>query len=493
MRSYSNTLWQFGSSILVVCACFACGSNDPKLTDAGSGDTGVDAPYIAPDGGPPGATLEPTDPCTDVADGLYTTPAGLPPFAESVRGEVLGCALLETIGAAEVATRMSAVPDAIVSGGAVRVYLVAYRTEREPGIGGISTALVYLPDVAASERVPLVLAMHGSVGLGDQCAPSHLIYDPTSFLSPAYRDAMFLSWAARGLPVVAPDYAGLGTDGVHAYTSWVEPARSGIDGARALRSLLAADRLDGTTLVYGHSQGGGLALGVAAQAATAPDLDLRAIVAIAPAYRIATEVALLRLAAGVTVTDELRAALSFGLYSDLANLTTVPAELGAAFRPEIRDHTVSAVSTLCYDEGIAALATSTASYTPPTRGADLFDPDFSAAALACADGGPCDSLAGRWVQRDQANEPHLPADAPPILVIGSNADESATRGIVGCVIDRVEADSVTPEICVGAYGAHRPMLNQTMAYGIAWALAASHGEPRPPCTGSTSAPRCSLF
>ena len=145
--------------------------------DGGPGDAptdgGADAPFLRPDAGPTGAALIPTDPCDDRVDDLYLTPAGLPPFEASVRGTLLGCATVGAISEAELATRLGGVPGIETTGGAVRVYVVAYRTEREPrGAGGISTALVYLPDVARSERVPTVLVAHGTVGVADACAPS---------------------------------------------------------------------------------------------------------------------------------------------------------------------------------------------------------------------------------------------------------------------------------------------------------------------------------
>lgn len=143
-------------------------SPGPSMPDAGS-----DAPFFRPDGGPTAAALEPTDACDDVVSALYETPDGLPAFDPSVRGALLGCALIETIEEAEIATRLAGVPGIERVGGALRVYVIAYRTEREPrGVGGISTALMVLPDITRSERVPVVLALHGTVGIADPCAPS---------------------------------------------------------------------------------------------------------------------------------------------------------------------------------------------------------------------------------------------------------------------------------------------------------------------------------
>jgi alpha-beta hydrolase superfamily lysophospholipase len=459
--------------------------------DAASADAWT---YVAPDGGPVGTAIMPTNACSDVASSLYVTPTGLPAFTADVRGTLLGCAQMETISAADLRTRLAGVPNLPLSGGAVRVYLIAYRTEREPrGVGGISTALVYLPDVALSDRVPMVLAAHGTVGLDDHCAPSHLVYDPHSFLPASYMDALYLAWAAAGLPVVAPDYAGLGTDGVHAYGNWPDNARSAIDGVRALQSILPADRLRGDTLVYGHSQGGGIALSVAAYASEAPDVHLSAVVAMAPGYRITSETTVLR-AASVPIPSSYLGVVGTAVYADVANVTPDTSMWPSPFAASVRDEVVTDVSTLCYFDTLTRLATPTATYTPPPNVGSMIDATFLQDALACADSGTCNTLAGAWQQRDAANEPHIaPASAPPILMTGSTTDEQLAIGAFGCAVDRLHRDGVTPDLCIESGVDHLDVVPTTDAYGLAWALAASANAQRPPCTASTIAPHCSLL
>jgi len=427
-----------------------------------------------------------------VAAGLYETPANLPPFAAALRGELLGCALLEVLSAEDVATRIGEVPGAVAGGGGVRVYLVSYRTERALGVGGISTALVYLPDGTLAAQVPLVVAAHGSVGLGDSCAPSHLVHDPASFLTTRYFDGLQLAWAARGLPVIAPDYAGLGTDGVQGYDLWADSARSSLDGARALRSLLPADRLDGGTILSGHSQGGGVVLAAAAEAASVPDLDLRAVVSIAPGYRLFQSVDLLRFSS-TALQPEPRAAVAAALYASLANLGDDPARYGDAFAEGIRDVVTEATATLCWDDLVLALDNAADGYEPPATLADLVDPAFSESVIQCADDGVCTALAEDWTARDAGNEPHLGPGGPPVLVIASTGDESATPGAVGCVLDRVEADGVTPDLCVYTGDDHRGLVVSSAAYAIEWALAAADGRARPPCEQDGTRSECSLL
>lgn len=478
--------------LVLVASCATPVSPSDAGSDVRSNDAvSIDAPaYVPPDTGPLGTALMPTMACTDVAAQLYATPAGLSPFTVGVRGNLLGCSLIETIRPADLRTRLAGIPDLVLNGGSVRVYLIAYRTEREPrGVGGISTALVYLPDAPIGERVPMVLAAHGTVGLDDHCAPSHLIHDPTSFLPQTYLDALLLAWAARGMPVVAPDYAGLGTEGVHGFTNWLDPARSAIDGVRALRSMLPAARLTGDTLVYGHSQGGGVAFTVAALASEAPDVHLAAIVAMSPGYRFFSSLTLIG-SRGIALTPTIRAFTAMGLYADLANLSADSAQWGTGFAASVRDPVVMRAGTLCYFDAITALDTPATGYVPPATIGDLVDATFGAAAAACSTGGSCAGLPGAWVARDMANEPHLSPSGPPVLVLGSTDDDQLTIGQLGCAIQRVVHDGVTPDVCIVSGPNHLAMVSTTDAYGMAWALAASSGSPRPPCAASTTSPHC---
>lgn len=482
-------------------ACAACSTPAPPAGDAG---TPIDAGaldvavtdahvYVRPDGGPTGAAIMPSIACDAIAASLYDTPAGLSPFTVDVRGALLGCAQLETVSAAELTTRLAGVPDLGPIPGGVRVYLVAYRTEREPrGVGGISTALVVLPDVALSDHVPMVLAAHGSIGLDDHCAPSRYRSDPASTFPPDYGDAMLFAWAARGLPVVMPDYAGLGTEGVHGYGNWADPARSAIDGLRALRAMLPVDRLTGSSLVYGHSQGGGIALSVAAYASEAPDVTIGAVVAMAPGYKVASLVDAFDLTT-VALTPVLTLVASYTLYADLANVGADATHVGDAFAPAVRDRLVEIAGTQCFDAALTAVATPTSTYTPPATVGDLADPAFRDGVHACA-AGTCTGLPGAVVMREDANDPHLPgAASPPVLVVASSTDDQATIGAVGCVMQALRADHAPADYCETTAIDHLGVVSHFDAYGLAWALAAVSGTERPPCPEATTIPRCSLF
>src|SRR4029450_3380385 len=86
-----------------------------------------------------------------------------------------------------------------------------------------------------------------------------------------------------GYIVVATDYPGLGTDGIHPYLIGESEARSVLDSVRPARELPntgASNRF----AVWGHSQGGHAALYTGEVAARyAPELKLVGVAAAAPA------------------------------------------------------------------------------------------------------------------------------------------------------------------------------------------------------------------
>jgi acetyl esterase/lipase len=88
---------------------------------------------------------------------------------------------------------------------------------------------------------------------------------------------------SRGFVVVATDYEGLGTPGVHAYLVGNSEARSVLDSVRAARNINGAHATN-RFAVWGHSQGGHAALFSGEVAAEyAPELKLVALAAAAPA------------------------------------------------------------------------------------------------------------------------------------------------------------------------------------------------------------------
>ena len=151
------------------------------------------------------------------------------------------------------------------------------RDDRDIAVSGLAV----VPSAKApSEGRPVYAWAHGTVGLGDQCAPSR---EPRENLPP-YGGMQ----VERGAVLVATDYEGLGTPGVPTSTVAAAEGHAVLDSIRAVADLPNVDAL-GDVVVAGHSQGGRAAL-IAAEIAPeyAPELELVGAVALAPGAELPT-------------------------------------------------------------------------------------------------------------------------------------------------------------------------------------------------------------
>lgn len=151
---------------------------------------------------------------------------------------------------------------------AAEQYLIRYRSIS--GVDGKSpredTGAVFIPKGETPKGGwPVVVWTHGTVGVGASCAPS---LNPRSV-----RDVQYLNtWLSLGFAIVAPDYAGLGSSGLHHYLNSRGEAWSVLDSAKA--SLSAFPLRNQLTLV-GQSQGAHAAFASAGyQPEYAPDLNI---------------------------------------------------------------------------------------------------------------------------------------------------------------------------------------------------------------------------
>ncbi|GAA3194089.1 lipase family protein [Actinocorallia longicatena] len=128
---------------------------------------------------------------------------------------------------------------------------------------------------------PLVAVASGTMGQGDQCAPSFALQYPLTLtgdtLSVGYEDLAIYRLLSTGAAVVVTDYVGLGsTDRLHTYVNRLDGGHALLDAARAARSVPGASITAASRVgLYGYSQGGG-ASGSAAelQPSYAPDVNL---------------------------------------------------------------------------------------------------------------------------------------------------------------------------------------------------------------------------
>lgn len=139
---------------------------------------------------------------------------------------------------------------------------------------------------------PVVAYAVGTIGQGDQCAPSRMLASSVNLstlgsLGVNYETSGINNLLAKGVAVVLTDYVGLGTPGrPHTYMNHDDQAHAVLDAARVARKVPGSSvTAHSKVATYGYSQGGG-ASGAAVETAPtyAPELDIAgAYVGAAPA------------------------------------------------------------------------------------------------------------------------------------------------------------------------------------------------------------------
>ena len=151
---------------------------------------------------------------------------------------------------------------------------VRYRTLDAGGRPVSASMAVAAPAGITPRPRPLVLWVHGAVGVAPGCGPSR------SGLEVWYADELL----RHGIVVAAPDLTGLGVEGVtHPYLHGTTAGRSVLDAARAAAALTATGA-GASVAIAGHSAGGHAVLW-ANQLAAGDDgagLDIVAAVPMAP-------------------------------------------------------------------------------------------------------------------------------------------------------------------------------------------------------------------
>jgi len=158
--------------------------------------------------------------------------------------------------------------------GAAQAFAIRYgSTDGVVGSGTVPvTAALFIPKgTPPAGGWPLIAWAHGTVGIGDDCAPSR---NPRSARDRTYLD----HWLGEGYAIVATDYQGLGGPGPHPYLNSRAAAYSTLD---AVRAVLGGDfGLANKVLLVGQSQGAGAAFATAGYAADyAPDVNVRGTIA----------------------------------------------------------------------------------------------------------------------------------------------------------------------------------------------------------------------
>jgi acetyl esterase/lipase len=167
-------------------------------------------------------------------------------------------------------------------GGQGNSFRILYRSTSPSGEPIPVSGAIFFPSGPAPAGGRNIIAWaHPTSGVVPPCAPS---------LMPDVGGMMWNlgNMVGAGYIVVATDYPGLGTDGIHPYLIGESEARAVLDSVRAARDMPntgASNRF----VVWGHSQGGHAALYTGEIAARyAPELKLYGVAAAAPATYLVT-------------------------------------------------------------------------------------------------------------------------------------------------------------------------------------------------------------
>ena len=181
---------------------------------------------------------------------------------------------LETAAIGQSAGRLISAQPATGAPAGAQAWRITYWTADERGPRQ-ATAMVVAPRRQSGGVRPVLAWTHGVWGVASKCAPS---------ASPNFwRWSAGLQGVQRGYTVVAPDYPGLGSPGMHPLLVGRPTAQSVLDAVRAAGQVPQA-HAGKRFAVWGESQGGHAALWTAQLARSyAPDLDLVGAAASAPA------------------------------------------------------------------------------------------------------------------------------------------------------------------------------------------------------------------
>lgn len=173
---------------------------------------------------------------------------------------------------------------------ASKIEIMTYQMPNVLGKKADATALVFYPKTEKpKDGWRIVVWAHGTLGVGDGCAPSNNTLGERFLV--AAKDLL-----KSGYVILATDYEGLGTPGIHPYLHLQSEAFSSIYAVSAIKSQFPSE-FQGSWMVAGQSQGGQAALGTAEYANA--DVNFKGAVAGAPASalgKIITQVAPVALA-----------------------------------------------------------------------------------------------------------------------------------------------------------------------------------------------------
>lgn len=228
-----------------------------------------------------------------------------------------------------------------------------YRSTDAAGLPVAVTGAYIEPSAAwkGSGARPLVALASGTVGQGDQCAPSLSLQYPLAVtpetVSIGYETLSVYRLLSAGVAVVVTDYVGLGTtDRLHTYVNRVDQGHALLDAVRAARQVPGASvTADSRTGLYGYSQGGGASASAAElQPSYAPEIALSGTYVGAPPADLT---AVMKGIDGSALAGALAWAINGFAQSDPDLRAVVEANVNAAGRAALKD-----ASTMCVGDAI---------------------------------------------------------------------------------------------------------------------------------------------
>ncbi|MFI8926693.1 lipase family protein [Streptomyces sp. NPDC053474] len=133
-----------------------------------------------------------------------------------------------------------------------KAWKIHYRSTTAKGEPNTVSGTVIVPQDGRPGPRPLITYAVGTVGVGDQCAPSAGFPRGTTLEANLIQQLTLRGWA-----VVVTDYEGLGTPGDHTYTVGRSAGHAVLDAARAaIRLPEAGLTKDSPVGIMGYSQGG---------------------------------------------------------------------------------------------------------------------------------------------------------------------------------------------------------------------------------------------
>jgi len=373
---------------------------------------------------------------------FYAPPSPLPPGAH---GDVVWARPLTT---------SAALPSAASN------TLVLYRTVSVGGSDRVVSGAVAIPrGTPPAGGWPVISWAHGTTGNGSACTPS--LDAPGApdhdYLGPI--ESVLDGFVANGFAVVATDYEGQGTPGVHPYLIGTAEARDTIDMVRAARQL--TPQLSTRWVVMGHSQGGHAVLFTTALAGSwAPELHLLGGVAEAPGAYLSPFIAAMRKA------DKATPAFAFvGLFVQAA----------ASVDPTVRVDSIFTPQALALVPQLSSQCTGTL-YRPDSWGGLV----PGAAFRSDADMAPLMRVAAQ-------NDAGSLRPAVPLFIAQGTADTTVPQASSNAIDAALCANGATVRYDVWTGLAHRPIVPAAANDALAWARARFAGEPAPSNCGNAPA------